>query len=172
MQNKWSSKLTDEFKIREINKSLGLDIDKNEIWLHEIENPWNYSDNVIRQLSDSGLDIRIDGYIGEFAMGSPLITSLFLNGRTLNKSFGGPFVADDENAYLCCTTFSREEGFQLVLLDLESTEIIDLKRKGICTPYKFENGEFVIIVGNDKIDFDKNTVRYNLKEIKTTHNKM
>jgi hypothetical protein len=166
LQSEWSAELTDEFKIREINKSLGLDIDKNEIWLHEIQNPWNFSDSVIKQLSDSGVDIKIDGYIGEFAMGSPLITSLILNGKKIDKAVGGPLIASNDNTYLCCTTFSREDGFQLVLIDLKANEIIDLNRKGICTPYKFENGEFKIIIGDGKIDLGKNIVSYKLNELK------
>jgi hypothetical protein len=167
IQGKWSENLNDEFKIREINKSLGLDINKTEIWLHEIENPWNFSDKEIKRLKKEGISIKIDGYIGEFAMGSPAITGLILNGKKINKSIGGPFITDNENKFLCCTTFVREEGFKLVIIDLKSNEIIELHtEKSTYTPYKYEDGEFVIITGNDKINLLKDTIRFKLNEIK------
>jgi hypothetical protein len=167
IQGKWSENLNDEFKVREINKSLGLDINKTEIWLHEIENPWNFSDKEIKRLKKEGISINIDGYIGEFAMGSPAITGLILNSKKINKSIGGPFVTDNENKFLCCTTFVREEGFKLVVIDLKSNEIIELHTsKSTYTPYKYENGEFVVITGNNKINLLNDTIRFKLNEIK------
>lgn len=173
IQGKWSENLNDEFKIREINKSLGLDINKTEIWLHEIENPWNFSDKEIKRLNKEGISIKIDGYIGEFAMGGPAITRLILNSKKINKLIGGPFVTDNENKFLCCTTFVRKEGFKLVAIDLKSNEIIELHTaKSTYTPYKYENGEFVIITGNNKINLLNDIIRFKLNEIKllTTKN--
>lgn len=167
----WSKSLTDEFKIREIKKSLGLEIDKNEIWFHEIENPWNYTDKKIKELASQGIDIKIKGYIGEFAMGSPAITDLVLNKREFKKAIGGPFLVDDQNEFLCCTTFKREEGFKLVAINLSTNEIIELDSSlNIYCPYKFENGEFIVITKQDKIDLTKDVRKYKLTEIKTTHN--
>lgn len=100
-------------------------------------------------------------------MGSPAITGLILNSKKIKKSIGGPFVTDNENKFLCCTTFVREKGFKLVLIDLKSNEIIELHTsKSTYTPYKYENGEFVIITGNNKINLLNDTIRFKLNEIK------
>jgi len=167
LKNKWENILDDQFKIREINKSLGLNIDKNEIWLHEIENPWNFSGKVIERLKKEGVDVQLNGYIGEVAMGSPLVTELLLNGRKIKTLVGGPFITDKNNSFLCCTTFSRKKGFKLVAIDLRTNEIIELHSSyGIYTPYKYENGEFLIIIGNNKIDLSKDLLRIKISNIK------
>lgn len=167
IQNKWSDLLTNEFEIREINKSLGLSINKNEIWLHEIENPWNFTDKEILRLQSEGINIKIDGYIGEFGMGSPAVTNLILNDKKIDKTIGGPFVTDINNVFLCCTTFNREEGFKLAFIDLKNNDIIELHSSfSIYTPYKFENNEFIIITGNNKIDLLKDIIKVKMNEIK------
>ena len=167
----WPKSTFDEFQSREINKSLGLEINKSEIWFHEIENPWNFTDKKIKELADLGINIKIKDYIGEFAMGSPAITTLLLNGKEITKAIGGPFVTDDKNNFLCCTTFKREEGFKLVAIDLLTNEITELDSTlSIYCPYKFENNEFVVIINQDKIDLTKDLKKFTLPERKTTHN--
>ncbi len=163
---RWGNTLNDDYTIRQINKALQFDIKTNEIWFHEIENPWNFSDHKIGELSDTGIDIRLSGDIREFAMGSPCITTLVLNDKPFETAIGGPFVADDRNKYLCCTTFSRNEGFTLILIELTTNRIIEIHTLlDFYSPYKFENGEFIIIVGKGKIDLNKDTIRFSLDQL-------
>lgn len=171
LNENWPKSTFDEFQSREINKSLGLKINKNEIWFHEIENPWNFTDKKIKELAVFGINIKIKGYIGEFAMGSPAITTLVLNEKEITKAIGGPFVTDDKNNFLCCTTFKRDEGFKLVLIDLQTNEIIELDSTlSTYCPYKFENNEFIVITKQDKIDLNKDIKKFTPPEKKTTHN--
>lgn len=172
LNENWPKSTCDEFQSREINKSLGLEIDPNELWFHEIQNPWNFNDAKIIELSKIGVNIKIDGYIGEFAMGSPLITELILNNKKLPKAIGGPFVVDDNNQFLCCTTFERGEGFRLVVIDLSTNNITELDSKlSTYCPYKFENNNFVVITKQQgKIDLTRDLYKFSLPERKTTHN--
>ncbi|WP_343748920.1 hypothetical protein [Fluviicola sp.] len=169
LNNTWPKTTFDEFQSREIEKSLGLNINNDELWFHEIENPWNYTDKKIRELSDLGVNIQITGGISEFAMASPLITDLELNNKKLPEAIGGPFVADDNNQFLCCTTFNRKEGFKLVAIDLQTNSITKLDSTlPIYCPYKFENNEFIVITKEGKIDLTKDVKRYKVPERKTT----
>ncbi len=100
-----------------------------------------------------------------FAMGSPLITDLNLIIKSSRKQLVGHIIVDDNNQFLCCTTFEREEGFRLVAIDLETNRINELDFDiNIYCPYKFENNEFIVITTQDKIDLTKDFKRYKLPE--------
>ena len=168
-QELWGSKLSDEHKTRNINKALSLPVNMDEIWFNEIENPWSFADKKIIELQKTGINIKLNREIGEFCMGGPMITELILNDVELEKSVGGPFITDPNNHFLCCTTFVRnKEGFALVLIDLRTNAITELdSSRTIYCPYKFKNGEFIVIVKKGKVDLDKDTLRYKLPETNT-----
>lgn len=172
LNSSWPNTTFDEYQSREINKALGLDVNPNELWFHEIQNPWNFNDSKIIELSKLGVNIKMDDYLGEFAMGSPLITELVVNDKKLPKAIGGPFIVDDDYQFLCCTTFEREGGFKLVAIDLVTNNITELHSNlSIYCPYKFENNNFLVITKQQgKIDLTRDLLKFPLPERKTTHN--
>ena len=148
LQIYWPQIASDTFKEREINKALGLYIDLDEIWYHEIENPWRYSAKLINELSESGVQIKYIP-IGEIAMGGPVVGRLVLN----NKEF------------LCCKLYSHIGGhsFNLVLIDLKTLDVFDLEYGCYDSiPYKYEDDAFIILKGGHlrKVNFEKDTLKF------------
>lgn len=163
LQIYWPQIANDAFKAREINKALGLYIDLDEVWYHEIENPWRYSAKLINELSETGIQIKyIPG--GEIAMGGPVVDQLVLNNREF--SVAGPFITDTNREFLCCKLYSYDAGrrsFNLVLIDLKTSDVFDLEYEDYnAIPYKYEDDAFIILKGGylRKVNFENDILKF------------
>lgn len=117
----------------EIKCSLGLDLSRCEqtfpdhecFSLHEVENPWNYTDKTIQELRSNGIDIRLNGEIGDhyYHAKSELLVQLTLNGINLEEWFAGPFVCDPSREKLYCSMEDDYSGLNLVEIDLKNNQI-------------------------------------------------
>jgi len=90
------------------------------ISLHKMENPWNYTDKVLQDLHNRGIDIKISG---EHDI---VLTKLVFNGVQLDGWFAGPFVTDPDRKRLFCSMADSYSGMILVEIDLMTAQIYRL----------------------------------------------
>lgn len=108
-----------------VEKNLGLySPEPGYFSLHSVETPWNYSDAPIRKLQQLGVDIQLDGEIGDHyhQSKSEMLVGLVLNGQRFDRLFCGPFLPNPENTRLYCSLSDPYFGLMLVEIDLNTNE--------------------------------------------------
>jgi len=98
------------------------------ISLHKMENPWNYTDKVLQDLHNRGIDIKISGELGKhfFFHDDIALIKLVFNGVLLDGWFAGPFVTDPDRKRLFCSMADSYSGMILVEIDLMTGQIYRL----------------------------------------------
>ena len=98
------------------------------ISLHKMENPWNYTDKVLQDLYNRGIDIKISGELGKhfFFHDDIALIKLVFNGVLLDGWFAGPFVTDPDRKRLFCSMADSYSGMILVEIDLMTGQIYRL----------------------------------------------
>ena len=93
-----------------------------------MENPWNYTDKVLQDLHNRGIDIKISGELGKhfFFHHDIVLTKLVFNGVQLDGWFAGPFVTDPDRKRLFCSMADSYSGMILVEIDLMTAQIYRL----------------------------------------------
>jgi len=125
-----------------VEKKLGLNTEADRFSLHSVENPWNYSDAPIRKLQQLGIDIQLDGEIGEHynRSKSEMLVGLILNGQKFESLFCGPFLTNPDNTRLYCSLPDHYFGLMLVEIDLNTNEIFYIDSSPtINVPMAFEH---------------------------------
>lgn len=132
-------------RINFIRQDLGLIVEPNYFSLHSVENPWRYTDRAISELQRLGVDIKLDGVIGEnyFGSRSEILVGIVLNDINLPGLYSGPFVYSFNNKKLCCGKINSRGELNLVEIDLDNRSIICIDDKMVVPMAYSHRGDVV-----------------------------